>query len=97
MPNFVRPSLAMLATAILMGGCAHEDPALHMIRYVDGLPPDKRPTNWSQTRALMLRPSPAVGTVAPDFTLDTLSGDRAITRSVFQGDRPLVLIFGSYT
>ncbi len=97
MSNFMRPALAAVATAILVGGCAHEDPALRKIRYVDGLPPGERPTNWSQTRALMLRPAPAVGTVAPDFTLDTLSGDRAITRSVFQGDRPLVLIFGSYT
>ncbi len=38
-----------------------------------------------------------VGQVAPDFTLLDPDGKRKVTLSSFQGDRPVVLIFGSYT
>jgi hypothetical protein len=41
--------------------------------------------------------APAVGEAAPDFTLKTPDGKQTITRSKFQADRPLVLIFGSFT
>jgi len=40
---------------------------------------------------------PAVGAVAPDFTFKTVDGSTAITRSKFHPDRPLVLVFGSFT
>ncbi len=40
---------------------------------------------------------PAVGALAPDFTLTTADGKGKITLSQHRGKRPLVLIFGSFT
>lgn len=37
------------------------------------------------------------GDEAPDFTLPTLKGDAKVTLSSFEGKKPVVLIFGSYT
>jgi len=39
----------------------------------------------------------SVGDAAPDFTLETLDHENEITLSSFHGDRPVVLLFGSYT
>ena len=64
---------------------------------MDSLPPDEQPKNWAITKALMARPAPEVGQPAPDFTLETRDGSETVTRSRFQGKRPLVLVFGSYT
>ena len=38
-----------------------------------------------------------VGQPAPDFTLKTLSGKAKHTLSSFKGQKPVALIFGSYT
>lgn len=38
-----------------------------------------------------------VGDTAPDFTLATSDGKRKVTLSSFRGQRPVALIFGSYT
>lgn len=38
-----------------------------------------------------------VGDRAPDFTLSDPSGKQATTLSSFQGKKPVVLIFGSFT
>jgi len=38
-----------------------------------------------------------LGDEAPDFSLPTVDRSRAITLSSFRGDRPVVLVFGSYT
>ncbi|MHC4818232.1 MAG: EF-hand domain-containing protein, partial [Planctomycetota bacterium] len=44
------------------------------------------------------RPSGAPeGRPAPDFTLHDPDGERAVTLSSFAGERPVALIFGSYT
>jgi len=40
---------------------------------------------------------PAVGTLAPDFTLSTPDGTGRTTLSDFRGVRPVALVFGSYT
>lgn len=40
---------------------------------------------------------PLVGNPAPDFTLPTVDGSRRVTLSEFAGDRPVALIFGSWT
>lgn len=40
---------------------------------------------------------PLVGHDAPDFTLSSLNGGKLVTLSSFEGDRPVALIFGSYT
>ena len=39
----------------------------------------------------------AVGDEAPDFSLPTLDRAETVTLSSFRGDRPVVLVFGSYT
>jgi len=81
-----------------MFGCSSGgDPAPGFIADVDRAPPEKRPPNWERTKALMARPVPKVGAPAPDFTLKTVDGSTVITRSNFHTDRPLVLVFGSFT
>lgn len=67
------------------------------IAYMDAKLPEERVPNWETTRALMLREAPKVGEDAPDFTLETRDGDESIRLSKFEGDRPVVLIFGSWT
>ena len=37
------------------------------------------------------------GQMAPDFTLQTYERNDRVTLSSFRGDKPVVLIFGSYT
>lgn len=41
--------------------------------------------------------APAVGDRAPDFTLKTNNGEREVQLSSFMGQRPVVLVFGSFT
>ncbi len=41
--------------------------------------------------------APKVGDLAPDFTLHDISGEESVTLSNFRGDKPVVLLFGSYT
>ncbi len=43
------------------------------------------------------RGSIAVGDRAPDFTLPTQDGRTEVTLSSWRGQRPVVLVFGSYT
>ena len=38
-----------------------------------------------------------VGDQAPDFALKTVDGKETIKLSSFRGDRPVALVFGSYT
>lgn len=40
---------------------------------------------------------PMVGTMAPDFTLETPDSDDTVRLSSFRGSKPVALIFGSYT
>jgi hypothetical protein len=42
-------------------------------------------------------PGPRVGSTAPDFTLPTQDGKDTINLSQFRGQKPVVLIFGSFT
>lgn len=37
------------------------------------------------------------GQAAPDFTLKTLDGKSTVKLSSFQGQKPVALVFGSYT
>jgi hypothetical protein len=48
---------------------------------------------WAHARAGHL----AVGDAAPDFDLETLDKSAHVRLSSFQGQKPVVLIFGSYT
>jgi len=40
---------------------------------------------------------PRVGEPAPDFKLQTKDGQREVQLSSFKGQRPVVLVFGSFT
>lgn len=48
---------------------------------------------WSIARAGVLK----AGDPAPDFRLQTYDKSSLVQLSSFRGDRPVVLIFGSYT
>ncbi len=41
--------------------------------------------------------APKVGDIAPDFELCDVNGERPVRLSSFRGQKPVVLIFGSYT
>lgn len=41
--------------------------------------------------------APKLGDWAPDFTLEDITGSESITLSSFRGQKPVALIFGSYT
>jgi len=41
--------------------------------------------------------APVVGDVAPMLTLKTLDGTKQVDLAKFKGQRPVVLVFGSYT
>jgi hypothetical protein len=51
------------------------------------------PRMWLWARAGRLQE----GDPAPDFTLATFDHSRRVTLSSHRGDRPVVLVFGSYT
>ena len=40
---------------------------------------------------------PDLGELAPDFTLRTHDGTRALSLRQFRGKKPVVLVFGSFT
>ena len=48
---------------------------------------------WMWARGGSLRP----GDLAPDFTLDNYNHSDRVTLSSHRGQRPVVLVFGSYT
>lgn len=50
-------------------------------------------TLWRNARAGRLHP----GDAAPDFTLKTPDGAAQVQLASFQGRKPVVLVFGSYT
>ena len=50
-------------------------------------------TLWNRARAGGV----AVGEEAPDFRLPTLDRRSSVQLASFRGDRPVVLVFGSYT
>ena len=43
------------------------------------------------------RQAPKVGDMAPDFTLFDVNGANPATLSDFRGQKPVALVFGSYT
>jgi hypothetical protein len=51
------------------------------------------PRMWAWARSGELQE----GDEAPDFTLDTFDHSARVTLSSHRGDRPVVLVFGSYT
>ena len=41
--------------------------------------------------------APTVGSVAPNFKLKTMDGEKSVELASFKGKKPVVLVFGSYT
>ena len=41
--------------------------------------------------------APKVGDIAPDFELKDISGENSVNLSDFRGQKPVALIFGSFT
>lgn len=56
-----------------------------------GALPARRMWLWAREGAL------ETGEVAPDFTLSMHNNEGKVTLSSHRGDRPVVLVFGSYT
>ena len=55
------------------------------------------PWTWEEQLPSDESQRPLQGSPAPDFTLEPLDGGAPVTLSSFEGDRPVALIFGSYT
>jgi len=60
-------------------------------------PPHRRPRGPSQFRPHRQADRLKVGDVAPDFTLKSPDGKRTVTLSDYRGEKPVALVFGSYT
>lgn len=58
--------------------------------------PDAKPRQGPPPE-MMNRKAPKVGEKATDFTLATFDGKQSLTMSKSHQDRPLVLVFGSFT
>jgi peroxiredoxin len=43
------------------------------------------------------RKAPRAGDIAPDFTLSDVTGKESVRLSDFRGQKPVALVFGSYT
>ena len=56
-----------------------------------GVLPGQRIWLWARAGSL------STGDLAPDFTLDTYNHSDRVTLSSHRGQRPVVLVFGSYT
>ncbi len=99
MSNHKTAALAGLLAVLPVAGCAirQEQVTARFIKDMDAKPPEQRVPNWESTRALMLREAPRVGEVAPDFMLPTRDGSGSMGPAQFEGDRPVMLIFGSWT
>ncbi len=91
---------AALAALLMTVGCAsavEEDAASPFIAAMDAKPAEERLPHWDETRALMMRRAPRVGDPAPDFELSTRDGRGRMRLSKLWTERPVVLIFGSFT
>lgn len=51
------------------------------------------PPLWEKAREGVLR----IGDSAPEFLLETADHSRTVALSSFRGEKPVVLVFGSYT
>jgi hypothetical protein len=64
-----------------------------------GKKPGPRPgeKNTPPARGERITTTLKAGDPAPDFSLPAVKGDQEVKLSSFQGKKPVVLIFGSYT
>ena len=99
---FIRVGLVLLACyAVLFGAvlAAMLQPPERFGQFMRYMPapvvwgglPAPRMWLWARKGTL------AEGDAAPDFTLPKVDRTRSVTLSSHRGDRPVVLVFGSYT
>ena len=67
-----------------------------MMEFTNAMPP-KRRAAFMQFLSERETHAPTVGSPAPDFELPRLGGGEKARLSAFRGQRPVALIFGSYT
>jgi hypothetical protein len=67
-----------------------------MMTFIGRMEPERR-TAMMQFLAERETLAPAIGADAPDFTLPRLGSAEPVQISSFRGQRPVALIFGSYT
>ena len=67
-----------------------------MMAFTAAMEPERR-SAMMQFLAERETHAPAVGTMAPDFTLPRLDSGEPVQLSSFRGRKPVALIFGSYT
>jgi len=91
--------IACVLTILTTLGCASrtDDQATQFIAEMDARPADEQVPDWPEIRALMKRPAPKVGQMAPDFALQKRDGKEIVRLSDLRGSKPVVLIFGSWT
>ncbi len=95
----ILPKWMALVSTLTGALCLVQDvePAKKFIEQMDKAPADQRVPNWEQTKSLMARVAPKVGGDAPDFSLPSLDGNQTVKLTQHKGDKPVVLIFGSFT
>jgi hypothetical protein len=54
----------------------------------------KEATDWQKKHDAL---APKVGDLAPDFELGDINGENLVRLSGFRGQRPVALVFGSFT
>lgn len=77
-------------------------PGMLLSRLRDGLAPDDSPLTLADVLASpeyrdLATAKIAEGDVAPDFELPTVDGDGTVRLSALTAERPVALVFGSYT
>ena len=89
--------LGYTALLFAMNRAMHEPPE-EFGRFMSKMPPAiflvaPFETMWTRARAGSLK----IGDAAPDFTVSTLDKTEHVTLASIRSDRPVVLVFGSYT
>ena len=67
-----------------------------MMEFNNAMPVERR-GSFMQFLAERETHAPAVGSEAPDFELSKLGSNERVRLSAFRGEKPVALIFGSYT
>ena len=67
-----------------------------MMEFTNAMSPERR-VSFMQFLSERETHAPAVGADAPDFVLPGLDDNQRVQLSAFRGQKPVALIFGSYT
>ena len=102
--------LTIVALALFLGGCASGKIKSSLNRSEQAgqssetkkekikiTPPPFLNEKWGLQGDIRRVDTVHIGDMAPDFKLKTMDGKRTVNLGQFNGKRPVVLIFGSYT